>query len=474
MDESSRESFTPGLYEIPTTGLRSDLERKSPALSEVQPSRSRYYTVDPSRFTSREEMQREQELLWPNVWLWAGMASDIPEVGSWLRFDLGSESFIITRSAENEFSAFYNVCQHRGNRLVDQEFGHQRTFVCSYHSWAYDLRGKSKHVTDRQHFNPAALCDRVDIPQVRCEVWAGKIFITMDEEAPSLRHYLGELAPILEIYHLEKMHVIKDIIVEMACNWKTVIDAFIEAYHIHITHSNVLDRLEDRKVQLDFFKGGHGRLISARGMPTSRWPAPHAVNPAQEQMLADAGIMLDEFDGGPAEVRRAVQIAKRRADTGEGLDYAGFSDNQLTDSWALSVFPNSWWNLNPEGCLGLTVYPHPTDPAKCLFHVMGLAPKLPEGVKTIFVMPVKPGDDLSGATRPPRQYINSADPDLEEVIGLTLWQDVRNLQESQHGMGSRGFKAIRLSEQEQLIQHHFAEIDHYLRPNGEEGPRNPA
>ena len=464
MNETAQEPFRPGEFVVPGFSPKAPLEAKSPPLSVVEPNRERYQTVDPARYTSIAEMRLEQELLWPRVWLWAGLVSDLPSVGSWLRFDFGTESFLIVRSAEEEFSAFYNVCQHRGNRLVDAEFGNQRSFVCSYHSWAYDLRGKNKHVTDRRYFSTKALCGSVDIPQVRCETWAGKVFICMDQDAPPLSEYLGELGPTLEIYQLERMFVVADFIIEMEANWKTVMHAFVESYHVHVTHPNVLPAFEDVKTQFDFYKGGHGRHISMRGMTTSRWPATGVLTPAQEAMLVNVGIDPRSFDGTPNDVRRAIQLAKRQPDNVFGLDYTRFADSQLSDAWAPLVFPNSWWNLNPEGCLALSVYPHRTDPGKCQVHVRGLAPKLREGKKTLFVIPVKPDFDISGNSRPSRQYVSSRDPNLREIIGLTLWQDVRNLQESQSGMCSRGLKVIRLSELEQLIQHHLAAVDHYLRP----------
>jgi phenylpropionate dioxygenase-like ring-hydroxylating dioxygenase large terminal subunit len=460
----TEQSFKPGEFTVPGFGPKAPIEQKSPPLSALIPNRERYQSVDPARYTSVAEMRLEQERLWPKVWLWAGLVSDLPTVGSWLRYDTGTESIIVVRSGAQQFSAFYNVCQHRGNRLVDDEFGSQRSFICSYHSWAYDMQGKNKHVTDRRYFSARALCGGLDIPRVRCESFAGMIFVCMDDGMPPLREYLGKLAPTLEIYHLEQMFVIADIVLELEANWKTVVHAFVEAYHVHVTHPNVLPAFEDVKTQFDFYEGGHGRHISMRGTTTSRWPSPRSLTPAQESMLINVGVDPKTFGGAPGDVRRAIQLAKRRPDNVYGIDYSRFADSQLSDAWAPLVFPNSWWNLNPEGCLGLSIHPDKADPAKCRMHILGLAPQMPAGKKTLFVIPVQPDFDMTGKTRPKRQYVRSSDPHLKDVIGLTLWQDVRNLQESQAGMTSRGLKEIRLSELEQLIQHHTAAIDGYIRP----------
>ena len=50
--------------------------------------------------------------------------------------------------------AFYNVCAHRGNRLVHNDRGSVMQFTCSFHSWRYNLEGECTHVTDKETFNP--------------------------------------------------------------------------------------------------------------------------------------------------------------------------------------------------------------------------------------------------------------------------------------------------------------------------------
>ncbi len=71
-----------------------------------------------SRYYDAEFARREWERLWTRVWLIAGRASDIPHVGDWFKFDIGTQSLIIVRATEGEdgIRAFHNVCHHRGNR----------------------------------------------------------------------------------------------------------------------------------------------------------------------------------------------------------------------------------------------------------------------------------------------------------------------------------------------------------------------
>src|SRR5207237_1093657 len=54
--------------------------------------------VPASRYTDPRFLALEAERLWPRVWLCAAHASELDAPGSFVTFDLGRESFLITRS----------------------------------------------------------------------------------------------------------------------------------------------------------------------------------------------------------------------------------------------------------------------------------------------------------------------------------------------------------------------------------------
>jgi phenylpropionate dioxygenase-like ring-hydroxylating dioxygenase large terminal subunit len=456
-------SFVLGEYIVPTRKPLTPQERKSPPLSALTPNRDQYLKVSPERHFSREHMQREWEKLWTKAWVCAGRVSDLAGAGAWFRFDLGRESFVIVRGADNEITALYNVCQHRGNRIVDEDFGKARGgFVCSYHSWRYDLKGKNVRVTDADQFKPAALCGNISMKKVRCEIWGGFVFINMNDNAGSLLDHLGEITDVMASYHMDRMHVGRDVIVELACNWKVLLDAFSENYHVHATHSAVMPLSEDLRVQIDFYKGGHTRRITPIGDPSSRFGAVPKVDVSQELYLAESGVDPRLFKGSAREVRAAVADARRKPDNLLGIDYAGFSDGQITDDWAMNIFPNMHWSTHPEAVLFMRYYPHESDPNRCRLHITVLVAPLKVGARPPAYMGVPPDQDISGKSRPARIYANASDANIKDVVGQLIWEDLRNTREAQRGLQSRGFEAIRLSEEEQCIMHQYAEIDRYL------------
>jgi phenylpropionate dioxygenase-like ring-hydroxylating dioxygenase large terminal subunit len=452
--------YVPGEWAIPLSDP-TRLERKSPPLASVQPLRDRNLRVDPRRYTGVEEAEREWKGLWSKVWLCAGRVSDLPKIGSWFQFEFGDDSIIIVRSGPDRISALYNACQHRGNQLVTGEFGDAAQFVCGYHSWRYDLTGRCRHVTDRKYFKPEALSGRLDLGSLRCETWGGCVFVNMDPDAISLREYLGEIVDLLDPYQLQDMSIIQDCVVDLDCNWKTVLDAFSESYHVHILHPTLMLAIEDQKLQYDFYAHGHSRHWVPIGTPSARLAAADLTD-VQRYMLAEACLDPADFAGRPNEVRAAIQQVKRRPDNPWGLDYSRLTDAQLTDSWTMNIFPNLQLIAQPEGFLMQRYIPDPKDPNKCRQHIMALAPKMKPGVRPPAYLGVKEEADLG--VRPARQRSSWEDPDLLDKIGLILWQDVSTTRQCQRGMRSRGFDSVRFSEQEQRNLHQFAEIDRYLYP----------
>ena len=53
--------------------------------------------ITPERYISVDYAQRENDNLWPRMWLFACLQSDVANVGDFSVFNLGRESIIISR-----------------------------------------------------------------------------------------------------------------------------------------------------------------------------------------------------------------------------------------------------------------------------------------------------------------------------------------------------------------------------------------
>ena len=123
--------------------------------------RTRGSLLEGYRYTSRDFFEKEQERMWTKVWLLLGRESELPNPGDWQMEPVGAEEILMVRQKDGGVKAFYNVCQHRGNPLVEDHQGSVKRFVCKYHSWAYLPDGNS---TSR----PTRTISRKATPAARC------------------------------------------------------------------------------------------------------------------------------------------------------------------------------------------------------------------------------------------------------------------------------------------------------------------
>ena len=190
--------------------------------------------VPKGRYIDREFLELELEQLFPKVWLNACRLEEVERVGSYVEFVVGDQSILVVRADPETIKAYYNSCRHRGTRLV-QGRGRTGSFRCPFHGWMWELSGAVRYVYRRDEFLPRADVD-LCLPEVKVDTWGGWVFINMDPEAEPLLDYLDPLPTELDGYRLEDMRFAWYKTVILPANWKTAIDAFIEAYHVAATH----------------------------------------------------------------------------------------------------------------------------------------------------------------------------------------------------------------------------------------------
>ena len=456
--------YDPRSWAVPEGRQTSPVDRKGQPVEALYPEIRDYKrVVDMERYTSREYAAREWQKMWSKTWHCAGRVDDLPQHGSWFRYDIGPETLIVTRNKAGVINAFYNVCQHRGRQLVEGDFGRTPRFVCPFHSWTYDTDGRNVNVTDRKLFSPEALCGDLNLKPVRCETWAGFVFVNFDADAEPLLDYLGPVVEAMAAYRMEDMHVVHDVTVPIKCNWKVGIEAFLEAYHVHMTHPQVVPLLDDVYEQCDIYPKGHSRLATVLGVPSPRLGKSETVTPGLQFLMAEAGMDPTEFSGTAADIRDAMAAAKRMPDNKFGIDYSAFSDSQMLDDWNYFLFPNMTFNTHPEGVLVMRFLPDPDDPGQFLYHILVILPKLKEGCKAPFYMGVPDSNDITGKTRPARIRGTMANPQCGEVME----QDISNMEGTQVGARSKGLPGgMRYAEREMRLQVLHAEIDRYLDAAG--------
>ena len=400
--------------------------------------------IPKERYTSKEYMELEWERMWTKVWNMAGRESDIPNVGDYFTTELGPESFLIVREAEDKVRAFYNVCPHRGNQIRNPGMGHAESFQCAYHFFEFNLDGSKKFVPDEDTFTQG-VPQETALVEVPCDTWGGFVWFNMNPDAEPLLEFLEPVNWHLDPYHFEEYAIVQDLTVEWDTNWKASVDAFNEVYHVQGIHPQLLESLDDIHVQIDLYER-HNRYLVPFGLVSPRYPNQKEVTQPLREFMVAAGINPDTFEGGMGDVRPAMQAATKKSAAAQGLDVSELNDDQLSDDYHYYIFPSLTFNTNALNFLFFRQRPHPTDPNKMFFDMQTYV-RIPPGVD-----------------HPPRP-IHAQYKHGEVSIGLVMDQDSYNLPRVQKGMNSRAYKGLLINYRERRIRHMHKVLDNYL-----EGP----
>jgi phenylpropionate dioxygenase-like ring-hydroxylating dioxygenase large terminal subunit len=410
-------------------------------------------------YFSKAYMAVEWQRLWTDSWLIAGVASDLTEIGDFFVFDIREESILITHTEEG-IKAFYNVCSHRGSKLVWDERGNRKVFVCPFHRWSFQNDGELRRITDEETFHPDVIAHRPGLTTVSCESHAGIIFIHMGDNPKPLLESIGLPEGYLESYNIDQMKVVRQVRSEWGSNWKVGVEAFYESYHLHSVHPETQGVMGDLNVQYDLYANGASRMIVPMGQPSPRFSDQQTVNEGLKMMLRDAGIDPEDFEGSAADVRKAIQDGKRERSERLGLGYERFEDSQLSDSWATGIFPNTQIGCHPEAMFFMRFLPHETDPERFYYDTMTLLMPVDDPNYTAPAwMGLPEGTDVTGAVRPNIEHFTR---EQDASLGLVLSQDSHLLPVVQKGMRSRGFKGQLWGEQEQRLRHFHVELERRL------------
>lgn len=422
--------------------------------------------IDPKRYYSVDEAALEWETMWTKSWVFAGIAHDIPEIGDWFKVELGKESFIVVRNAEGDdgIAAYYNVCPHRGNRIVHGDFGSTgegSCFSCDFHGWKFGLDGRNVEIRDEVIFRKEAIAHRPGLKSIRCGVWNSLVFISLDPGGKSLLEHLDVIPEHLAPYPFHKYRVIRDIETCWDANWKTALDAFVEFYHADDVHPQLAPFTETLGCQYDLYANGNSRMIIPLGYVPVRFEDRDTVSDGLKGFLQFYGGNPDDYAHLKGfEYGKALAEVRRQWGARHGYEhFEDLSDDQVNDDWNYFIFPNVTINAFSDSLLLQIFRPHESDPSKSYYRAISLC--LPVGGTQDMVMdPGQFGPEAvsppgwDGAIRPEKII-----PQTLEDFGSVLAQDAVRVPEVQKGIESAAFDGYVLSESESRIRHYLAEID---------------
>ena len=183
----------------------------------VQTLPARWYT-DPGVF------ERERWPIFGSSWVHVAYEHQLRRTGDYVAENLAGWPIFVRRNEDRSLVGFHNTCPHRAGPIVWDGEGHQANLVCRYHGWAFRNDGTLLNARDFGCEVPEGM----NLTKIQVDSWRGMVFVCLDPKVPPLHEWLGKFPDEVAHVELESFRFHSRSIRNVACNWKTYGDNFME------------------------------------------------------------------------------------------------------------------------------------------------------------------------------------------------------------------------------------------------------
>lgn len=218
-----------------------------------------------SIFLDSERFALEQRSVFRRLPVPIMPASMLPEPGTVIAHDRYGLSLLMARGRDGKVRIFYNACQHKGSKLVEDCERHKLSrLTCPYHSWTYGLDG---HLIAAPRADLFENFDKKDyaLPSLPCREFGGLIWAVLNPDvAADFSGLDAEFEDDMIHLGVPTAHVYGHRSFDVNANWKLVLEPFMESYHVVRLHAQSIGDLFIDTVSICTKLGPHQRKVAGK------------------------------------------------------------------------------------------------------------------------------------------------------------------------------------------------------------------
>lgn len=233
--------------------------------------------VPAGQYVSEEHHRQETASLFRHAPVFACMSADLASPGDRMSLESGGVPIVVVRAPDGGVRAYVNVCRHRAAPLVrGLEVTNERSFVCPFHGWVYDtadgsLLGQPRSCDGFDGVNPIEL----SMLPLAVEEAHGMVIVRPGGTASlDVEEWLSGLGDELQSLNFASVVPYKSASTTWQCNWKLLIDTFLESYHVPTLHkASLAAAYIGAASPFDAF-GPHNRIVVPQAAILEQAPKP--------------------------------------------------------------------------------------------------------------------------------------------------------------------------------------------------------
>ena len=198
--------------------------------------------IPAGNYVSHERHALECSTIFRHQPVFACFSVDVADPGDFITLESGGVPVVVVRGIDGEVHAYINACRHRATAVARGHDHVTRSFSCPFHGWVYDIddghlvaqprscEGFDALDPNALGLRPLPVGERHGLVVVRP---AGDEAVDVDEWLCGLGEELGARDYSVLVPH-------RRVSTTWQCNWKLLLDTFLESYHVFALHRESL------------------------------------------------------------------------------------------------------------------------------------------------------------------------------------------------------------------------------------------